>query len=1374
MPQSIAATTEAAFLMRAAVHIIAGQSNSPVNGIVQDGLDGGYILTNHWDDGTITMVSRELFMNIIVGAEVSMSRYHDMLSRAEKYYPQYIKAQKNGTYRITKSKIPGTLVASILFPPNFCYNRYTETNPNYPEVKIVDGVMLPDSGPFCSKIIGAKASSIVHVLWIEYSPEMCLRFLSDTQQVIDRWLCVHGFSMGLSDCIATSKDEVMKILSQMHAEIGEILSRCGGNPDRDSEIEINKILNSKMNIGLSLAKTIMPKGDRNALNIMRVSGAKGSIVNSVQIVAYLGQQNINGERIPSTRSGGSRTLPHFRRGDHSAEAKGFVEHSYVDGLTPQEMFFHSAGGRKGIIATAVKSVTYDTPIVIMENDRSQRVLIGEYIDSKMEKYTDDVELYPNDNNLQLLKTKNIYIPTIDEKGESSWGEVTALTRHDPSDILYKITTKSGRSVTVAKSKSLLIWDSETEEFLPKDSPDVVVGDCVPLLWSLPGAPSITESVEVDSDYLHHPEIISFTRENGFFIGMYLANGYVSVKEHCIYIRKTIGNQNYIRKWFDENKIEYGTCSFANGGMYHEYIKGFSVKWTHYLAEECGKDEYVPADAFTAPGDFIAGILDGFVSENGYVDKKGTIYLSSNHKRCIEEISFLLLRFGIYSEITKSKSAESYLLTIRGVWTEKFHKAIGLTHSGKSERLNCGIEKAKIREKLCKHCVVDEILSIEEVKPKEQYLYDLSVPKTLNFVLGNCLATHDTAETGYIQKRLGKKMEDCHIETDGSVRDANGRVIQFLYGGDGMDPKKLCYAKGISHPFFINPVNIARRMNSDARRSEKVDAMEKERSLRDEEIELLLSYVRAGPPQLKTEITSMATKTVRNILEKLLRSSDVTIYECMIPAFCAEIRNMYEKAKIQYGEMVGHQASSSLGEPTTQMNLNTFHYAGYAGKDVSLGVPRFNEILNTTKSEKQKKTSCTVYFDIPELQSEAEFIQKLKKENFSLKDGSKKLQNNNALIDQSKEKSLDILQQQRKAFEETTVGTFYVDYEMQYLPQDIDPDTGMSPIGILTYQEYEKRWWVRLREDLGTVPSITPESWVLIITFDMEKMYRRNIDLEDIALAIEEKSEGKYVCVPSPNVMGEIEVYCNFSDIRNYALSKKKLSDEEGGMLHITDDNIDYFLCRDVTLDYIKKIPISGTAGISKVYFREDTKTSEWIMDVECRRLSSKHSNKRFLDILTLPGVDPNRTIIDDMHAINTTLGIEAARNFLIKEITRLISFDGTYVNQSYVMLLVDCMTHTGTVTSVRRDGIPRNVGPLAKMCFEESMDNACQAALFTENDKMNSVSSAIMFGLTAKAGTGLVKVKPVDGIPVTSAKSSMAEKSNPSSRGSRRKNNIVK
>ena len=74
-----------------------------------------------------------------------------------------------------------------------------------------------------------------------------------------------------------------------------------------------------------------------------------------QMIACVGQQNVEGKRIPFGFSG--RTLPHFTKDDLGPESRGFVENSYLRGLTPQELFFHAMGGREGLIDTAIKTAS---------------------------------------------------------------------------------------------------------------------------------------------------------------------------------------------------------------------------------------------------------------------------------------------------------------------------------------------------------------------------------------------------------------------------------------------------------------------------------------------------------------------------------------------------------------------------------------------------------------------------------------------------------------------------------------------------------------------------------------------------------------------------------------------------------------------------------------------------------------------------------------------------------------------------------------------------------------------------------------------------------------------------------------------------------
>jgi DNA-directed RNA polymerase beta' subunit len=83
------------------------------------------------------------------------------------------------------------------------------------------------------------------------------------------------------------------------------------------------------------------------------SGSKGTLINISQMISCLGQQNVDGKRIPYGFD--SRTLPHYSKFDDSPKARGFIENSYISGLTAPELFFHAMGGRIGLIDTAVKT-----------------------------------------------------------------------------------------------------------------------------------------------------------------------------------------------------------------------------------------------------------------------------------------------------------------------------------------------------------------------------------------------------------------------------------------------------------------------------------------------------------------------------------------------------------------------------------------------------------------------------------------------------------------------------------------------------------------------------------------------------------------------------------------------------------------------------------------------------------------------------------------------------------------------------------------------------------------------------------------------------------------------------------------------------------
>ena len=117
-----------------------------------------------------------------------------------------------------------------------------------------------------------------------------------------------------------------------------------GNTLRQTfENHVNRILNeARDKTGASAQKSL---SEFNNFKAMVVAGSKGSKINISQVIACVGQQNVEGKRIPFGFR--KRTLPHFIKDDYGPESRGFVENSYLAGLTPSEFFFHSMGGREG-------------------------------------------------------------------------------------------------------------------------------------------------------------------------------------------------------------------------------------------------------------------------------------------------------------------------------------------------------------------------------------------------------------------------------------------------------------------------------------------------------------------------------------------------------------------------------------------------------------------------------------------------------------------------------------------------------------------------------------------------------------------------------------------------------------------------------------------------------------------------------------------------------------------------------------------------------------------------------------------------------------------------------------------------------------------
>ena len=849
LPQSVQTQIELEEIADVKRQIITPALSTPIIGIVQDGLLGAYNLTSpniriNWKDA----------MNIVSYTSID----------------DFSAFKKEGEYT-------GQELFSLIIPSNIS-TKNAGLDVENGEIK---------SGQVKKAHLGSKkANSLIHLIWDEYGYEATKTFLDNTQRLVNNFNLLQGFTVGIGDIEIPEQlqKDIYKMFENKKLEVDHLITEIENNPElMDADMFELSLYNDLNALRGNISKMIMEnlKAD-NKFNIMISSGSKGDEVNMGQMGGCLGQQAVEGKRIQKKVNG--RSIAYFTQNDDSAVARGFIQNSFLKGTSPTEFIFHNMSSREGLIDTAIKSVTGDTEIVVLENGITKSVRIGDWIDNHIEKNKETVQHF-TEREMELLKLdQKTFIPTADEDGKVTWGEVTAVTRHDPGKELYKIKTKGGREVIVTESKSLLIWNKEMNKFLQKPTPDVVIGDCVPVTANLCEPPTVNKYIELknyiskrESIYgtdfhiarkevdmamigrkkipvnwwknnngnkfelpyekvsllnrvwsgrskidnilegyvysiynrsdIRLPEQLELNRDNGKFIGLFLAEGNVDIKSGYIQIANNDRQiKDFVIQWFKKYDVKYKESTRINhiGGTSSQ-VRGFSTLLAKLFTNMLGhgsRNKYIPNEAFSAPKEFIIGLLDGYFSGDGYVTKNN-IAVSSASPQLIQGISFLLSRLGIfgtvkqkimlYNNLDTKNIAPINVLTVGSKYVQLFGEQIKLIHNVKQLKINHLIKKNKKFHKtyqIHNDVVLDSITSIELVDvTKYPKVYDLTVPSTNHFGIANGMICYDTAESGYIQRKLVKLMEDAMVKYDLTVRMANNNIIQFIYGDNGIDSTK---------------------------------------------------------------------------------------------------------------------------------------------------------------------------------------------------------------------------------------------------------------------------------------------------------------------------------------------------------------------------------------------------------------------------------------------------------------------------------------------------------------------------------------------------------------------------------------------------------
>lgn len=610
--------------------------------------------------------------------------------------------------------------------------------------------------------------------------------------------------------------------------------------------------------------------------------------------------------------------------------------------------------------------------------------------------------------------------------------------------------------------------------------------------------------------------------------------------------------------------------------------------------------------------------------------------------------------------------------------------------------------------------------------KNSYVTGITFPEFFFHAMGGreglCHTAVKTATTGYIQRRMVKSLESLTVAPDRSVRNGDGHVVQFAYGGDGFNP--CCIEKIPLPTFFLTDEELFDAFGVDHWSDEDWSAVggaatewrgivaEQLRalSLDRDRMQSQQPYLLDADPKIYTIVnphrvlTRASRKTFgalgsdaltpttfadpwRWLMRRFGNDDGLDRVRSLLRAHCTvrqvvgehglsvqqwqwaldEMERYLVVGRIAPGEMVGSIAATSLGEPTTQLCLNTFHFSGIGEKNVTLGVPRITELIN-----------ATVDIRTPNIR---------------------------AYLTEEYEKNGEMAQQCANMVQSCKLGTVVRSNRVVWDPElwstCVDEHRDMVDAHAAVYER-----------------TMSVTKWVICLLLDRNELVRRGLGVTFVKRALRRHlgENAQIVCAAENRLEWVVRVRLD-----------TQLVGDNGGH---DDAEHERRVVTEVRDYLLVKTQINGISTVESAFVKEYNLNRS-------KRLYLDVFGTDMLKFMALPFVDALRTYSNHIHEIQHTLGIEAAVFIMMQEIEKVLSFDGTYIDLHHIYLLVENCCSSGQILAMTRHGMAKRAqAPLVRASFEETTEVLFEASLFGSHDPVSGVSEAIMLGKRTKCGTG--------------------------------------
>jgi DNA-directed RNA polymerase II subunit RPB1 len=593
----------------------------------------------------------------------------------------------------------------------------------------------------------------------------------------------------------------------------------------------------------------------------------------------------------------------------------------------------------------------------------------------------------------------------------------------------------------------------------------------------------------------------------------------------------------------------------------------------------------------------------------------------------------------------------------------------------------------------------------------------------------------TSETGYIQRKLIKALEDCKVSYDRSVRMANGNIVQFLYGEDGMD---ACAVETQNIPTMDMDLDTL----TDEYMFSKCDVQAMHGLLNEKTIKSLDN----SGPELWTRLEQHFRKVVAEkdfLAEKFYGSDSHSIRKVVYHPIAFDrliigasmlhdpVRGCLDLHPSEALDAIDSlcdrlAVTGTSASPLLMAMVRSFLSPKRLIQHYKMGSKSLKAVVATVeKTFLSSLCSPSEMVGIVAAQSIAEPLTQMVLNTFhstGVGSATKRLSGvprikeliagtknprtpgMTVYLNENISRSRDSAIALRDKLQTTAIGDIVLSTSLLFDVSNFTTSTQEDARISALYKAFS------IEEDEHASP------WMLRMVLNRQKMLESRVHMHDVHRVLTQSM--RVSSVHSDDGSKELVIR-----LRPPATSTDMMSE------------------LSALEDAVMALTVSGISDIKKAVEQSDEMSHDY--NVETKVWDSRKDEyvivtqgSNLAEVLSLDAVDPTRTTTNDIMQINAVLGIEAARTALLEELHEGYSGE-SYVNYRHVALLVDFMVQSGTLMPIDRHGINRgDIGPLAKCSFEQPVDNLVRAAVFRETDKVHGVSASIMLGQVARCGTG--------------------------------------